>query len=54
MNCKAPLPANKAFTDNDCVIVTAQEPVPLHAPLQPENVQPEAGAAFRVTCVFGW
>jgi hypothetical protein len=30
-------------------IVTLQEPVPLHAPLQPAKVEPVAGVAARVT-----
>lgn len=33
------------------LIVTEQLPVPLHAPLQPEKVDPESGDAFRVTFV---
>ena len=41
-----------APTERPWVIVTVQGPVPLQAPLQPENVYPEAGVAFRVTCVF--
>jgi hypothetical protein len=32
-------------------IITMHEPVPLHAPLQPEKVEPDAGAALRVTAV---
>jgi hypothetical protein len=33
-------------------ITTEQEvPVPLHVPLQPEKVEPEAGVAVRVTLV---
>ena len=31
--------------------VTVQAPVPLHAPLQPVNVEPAAGVAVRVTAV---
>jgi hypothetical protein len=31
--------------------VIVQVVVPLHAPLHPENVEPAAGAAVRVTCV---
>ncbi len=33
------------------LIVTLQEPVPEHAPLQPENFEPLAGAAVSVTTV---
>src|SRR5258708_23939515 len=32
-------------------IGTTQEPVPLHAPLQPAKVEPEAGVAVRATLV---
>jgi hypothetical protein len=32
-------------------IVTVQEPVPVHAPLQPVKVEPFAGVADRVTLV---
>jgi hypothetical protein len=32
--------------------VTVQVPVPLQAPLQPENVERQAGLAVRVTAVF--
>lgn len=30
-------------------MVTAQEPVPEHIPLQPLNIDPEAGVAARLT-----
>ena len=33
------------------VNVTLQEPVPVHAPLQPVNVEPVDGAAVRVSAV---
>jgi hypothetical protein len=33
------------------LIVTVQVPVPLHAPLQPANVEPDAAAGVRVTAV---
>jgi len=33
--------------------VTTQLPVPLHAPPQPENVEPLAAFAVNVTCVPG-
>jgi hypothetical protein len=33
--------------------VTTQLPVPLHAPPQPENVEPLAALAVNVTCVPG-
>ena len=32
-------------------VVTVQLPVPVHAPLQPVKVEPEAAAAVRVTDV---
>ena len=32
-------------------IVTWQVPVPLHAPLQPANLEPLAGLAVKVTTV---
>ena len=32
-----------------CVSVTAHVPVPLHAPLQPANLEPEEGVAVNVT-----
>ena len=34
-------------------IVTWQLPVPLHAPLQPANVEPLAALAVNTTCVPG-
>ena len=40
-----------AVTDRAVFMVTWQEPVPEHAPLQPEKVEPEAGTAVRVTMV---
>ena len=43
--------ANVAVTAVAALIVTTQEPVPRHAPLQPENVEPEAGVAVSVTAV---
>src|SRR5262249_33544182 len=42
-----------AVTDRATSIVTGQAPVPVHAPLQPENVEPAAGAAARLTTVPG-
>jgi hypothetical protein len=38
-----------ALTDFAASMVTLQAPVPLHAPLQPANVEPESGAAVRFT-----
>lgn len=38
-----------ALTDCAAFIVTLHEPVPLHAPLHPENVEPRAGVAVSVT-----
>jgi len=43
--------ANVAVTLWAAVIVTAQLPVPVQAPLQPVNVEPVAGVAVRVTFV---
>jgi hypothetical protein len=40
-----------AVTARAALIVTLQAPVPVQAPLQPENVEPVAGAAVRVTAV---
>jgi len=45
------LPVNVAVTLVAALTVTAQVPVPVQAPLQPENVEPEAAAAVRVTLV---
>jgi hypothetical protein len=44
---------NVAVTDVAALTVTAQVPVPEQAPLQPAKVEPEAGAAVRVTAVPG-
>ena len=46
-----------ALTSTSGVIVTVQEPVPLHAPPQPANVEPAAGAAVSVIdvpCATVW
>ena len=45
----APEPLNVAVTERAAVMDTAQFPVPLHAPLQPANVEPLAAAAVSVT-----
>jgi hypothetical protein len=42
---------NTAPTLAAAFIVTVQEPVPLHAPLQPAKVEPVPGVAARVTTV---
>jgi len=42
---------NVAVTDRAAVIETAQVDVPVHAPLQPVNVEPLAGVAVSVTAV---
>lgn len=41
---------NVAVTDSTALIVTTQLPVPLHAPLQPANVEPEFDVSVKVTC----
>jgi hypothetical protein len=40
---------NVATTDSAAVIVTVHVLVPVHAPLQPANAEPDAGAAVRIT-----
>jgi hypothetical protein len=40
-----------ALTDFAASMVTLQAPVPLQAPLQPANVEPESGAAVKLTTV---
>ena len=40
-----------ALTDFAESMVTLQAPVPLQAPLQPANVEPESGAAVKLTTV---
>ena len=42
-------PLNVAVTLRAAVMDVVQVPVPLHAPLQPANVDPLAAAAVRVT-----
>jgi hypothetical protein len=42
---------NVAVTDFAAVIVTTQEPVPVHAPLQPANVEPAVAVGVSVTDV---
>ena len=42
---------NVAVTVAADVSVTLQEPVPVHAPLHPVNVEPVAAAAVKVTAV---
>jgi hypothetical protein len=44
-------PLKVAVTVRAALIVTVQPPVPLHAPLQPANVEPEAALAVSVTRV---
>jgi hypothetical protein len=39
-----------AITSWNAFIVTVQLPLPMHAPPQPRNNQPEFGFALRVTC----
>jgi hypothetical protein len=46
-----PWTVNVAVTDRAALMVTTHEPVPLHAPLQPVNSDPAAGAAVSVTDV---
>jgi hypothetical protein len=43
------LAVNIAPTLVAAFIITMHEPVPLHAPLQPEKVEPEAAVAVSVT-----
>ena len=40
-----------ALTDFAASMVTLQAPVPLQAPLQPANVEPESGVAVKLTTV---
>ena len=42
---------NVAVTEAAALIVTVQFPVPVHAPLQPVNVEVASGAAVNVTTV---
>jgi len=42
---------NVAVTDLAASTVTVQAPVPLHAPLQPVKLDPEAAVAVSVTDV---
>jgi hypothetical protein len=44
--------ANVAVTFFTASIVTTQLPAPLHAPLQPVNVEPVAGVAASVTLLL--
>ena len=46
-----PVVLNVAVTARAAVIDSAQVPVPVHAPLQPANVEPLAAAAVSVTAV---
>ena len=43
--------ANVAVTDCAALIVTWHVPVPVHAPLQPEKLDPTPAAAVSVTTV---
>jgi len=43
--------ANVAVTERAWLIVTVQVPVPVQAPLQPENADPLAAVAVSVTIV---
>jgi hypothetical protein len=43
------VPEKAALTDFAAVMLTAQVPVPLHAPPQFENIAPEPGVAVKVT-----
>jgi hypothetical protein len=46
-----PLVLNVAVTAREAVMDNTQLPVPVHAPLQPANVEPPAAAALTVTDV---
>ena len=39
------------MTEEAAVRFTVHVPVPVHAPVQPANVEPEPAAAVSVTCV---
>ena len=43
--------AKLAVTERAALIVTVQAPVPVHAPLQPLKIDPDAALARRVTGV---
>jgi hypothetical protein len=43
--------SNSAVTVVLAVRVTVHDDVPVHAPVQPANVDPDAAVAVRVTCV---
>jgi hypothetical protein len=49
VNVGVPDVLNVAVTERAALIETAQVPVPVHAPLQPANVEPLAAAADSVT-----
>jgi hypothetical protein len=44
--------AKVAVTAAAAESVTVHAPVPLHAPPQPEKIEPAAGVSVSVTCVF--
>ena len=46
LNCA---PTSTGGTSTQAPRLTVQVPVPVHAPLQPANVYPEAAAAVRIT-----
>jgi hypothetical protein len=49
LSAKLDEPLNVAVTARAAVMDSVQPPVPVHAPLQPANVEPLAAAAVSVT-----
>src|SRR3989338_11716099 len=51
MSLRAPLGVNVAVAVMFALILSVQFPVPVHAPVHPVKVSPDAGVAVRVTDV---